>query len=297
MRLTIERAALLKALGHVQSVVERRNTIPILSNVLMAAERSGLALSATDLDMEIVDEAAASVDGAGQITAPAHTLYEIVRKLPEGADVELRYTGEESRLQVSAGRSNFKLPVLPAGAPLPAEPEGGLVQVGPPPLKTLYRRAAKRLHPDLAPDDAERARRERKMAEVNEAYEIGDRARLEALLLAAGESLVKVRGGDADAVLEWLRNAERAVQGRLRVVQAHTALLKNHTMHALGESIERAEKKGLDPLAIMANRLRAQITERRQELYIGQRLQPESSMAEAFLRQRQQRLGGGIAAV
>jgi DNA polymerase-3 subunit beta len=115
MRLTIERAALLKALGHVQSVVERRNTIPILSNVLLAAEREGVALSATDLDMEIVDEAAATVEGSGQITAPAHTLYEIVRKLPEGADVELRYTGDESRLQVSAGRSNFKLPVLPAG--------------------------------------------------------------------------------------------------------------------------------------------------------------------------------------
>ncbi|HEY1395412.1 hypothetical protein [Roseateles sp.] len=188
------------------------------------------------------------------------------------------------------------LPVLPAGAPLPAEPEGGLVQVGPPPLKTLYRRAAKRLHPDLAPDDAERVHRERKMAEVNEAYDACDRERLEALLLAAGESLVKVRGGDADAVMEWLRSAERSVQGRLRVVQAHLALLKNHTMHELGESIARAEKRGLDPLGIMANRLRAQITERRQELYIGQRLQPESSMAEAFLRQRQQRMGGGIAA-
>ena len=115
MRLTIERAALLKALGHVQSVVERRNTIPILSNVLLAADKDALAFSATDLDMEIIDEAMAHVEGSGQVTAPAHTLYEIVRKLPEGADVELRYTGEDPRLQVSAGRSRFNLPVLPAG--------------------------------------------------------------------------------------------------------------------------------------------------------------------------------------
>ena len=115
MRLTIERSALLKALGHVQSVVERRNTIPILSNVLLAADKDALAFSATDLDMEIVDEAPANIDGAGQITAPAHTLYEIVRKLPEGSDVELRFTGEDPRLSVSAGRSKFNLPVLPAG--------------------------------------------------------------------------------------------------------------------------------------------------------------------------------------
>ncbi len=90
MQLSVERAALLKALGHVQSVVERRNTIPILSNVLLSANDGALALSATDLDMEIVDEAEARVATPGQITAPAHTLYEIVRKLPEGAEVELR---------------------------------------------------------------------------------------------------------------------------------------------------------------------------------------------------------------
>ncbi len=189
-----------------------------------------------------------------------------------------------------------QLQMLPPGAPLPPEPEGGLIQVGPPPLKTLYRRAAMRLHPDLAPDETERRLREGKMAEVNEAYAAQDRARLETLLLDAGESLVKVKGGDADAVMQWLRQAERAVQGRLRVVQAHHALLVNHPMHQLSESIDRAEKKGLEPLTIMANRLRAQITERRQELYIGQRLQPESHMAEAFLRQRQQRMSGGVAA-
>jgi DNA polymerase-3 subunit beta len=115
MKLTIERAALLKALGHVQSVVERRNTIPILSNVLLSAKDGGLAFSATDLDMEIIDETSADVSGAGQITAPAHTLYEIVRKLPDGSEVELRYTGDDPRLSVSAGRSRFNLPVLPAG--------------------------------------------------------------------------------------------------------------------------------------------------------------------------------------
>ena len=115
MKLTIERAALLKALGHVQSVVERRNTIPILSNVLLSASQGQVAFSATDLDMEITDASAAQVEATGQITAPAHTLYEIVRKLPEGADVSLNYTGDDPRLQVQAGRSRFNLPVLPAG--------------------------------------------------------------------------------------------------------------------------------------------------------------------------------------
>ncbi len=116
MQFIIERGALLKALGHVQNVVERRNTIPILSNVLLSAEGHTVAFSATDLDMEIVDTADATVSIPGSITAPAHTLYEIVRKLPEGADVELKYAaGDDPRLSVSAGRSRFALPVLPAG--------------------------------------------------------------------------------------------------------------------------------------------------------------------------------------
>ncbi|HEV2364177.1 MAG TPA: DNA polymerase III subunit beta [Caulobacteraceae bacterium] len=115
MKLTIERAALLKALGHVQSVVERRNTIPILSNVLISARRGALAFQATDLDMEIADETEAQVEVPGQITAPAHTLYELVRKLPEGAEVALSLGGEDPRLQVQAGRFRSSLPVLPSG--------------------------------------------------------------------------------------------------------------------------------------------------------------------------------------
>ena len=102
MQLTIERSALLKALGHVQSVVERRNTIPILSNVLLSAGRDRLSFAATDLDMEMVDEAEAQVNVEGQITAPAHTLYEIVKKLPDGAEVSLTYSGDVIQAQARA---------------------------------------------------------------------------------------------------------------------------------------------------------------------------------------------------
>ena len=105
MKLTIERAALLKALGHVQSVVERRNTIPILSNILLSADRDTLSFSATDLDMEIIDEGLAQIDVPGQITAPAHTLYEIVRKLPDGSDVSLSFSVRE-RCSKPTGWSN-----------------------------------------------------------------------------------------------------------------------------------------------------------------------------------------------
>src|SRR5436309_983676 len=117
MKLTIERAALLKALGHVQSVVERRTTIPILSNVLLHAESTGgaghLALSATDMDLEIVERVGARVEREGRTTAPAHTLYDIVRKLREGAQVELEALGDRSEMVLRSGRSTFTLACLP----------------------------------------------------------------------------------------------------------------------------------------------------------------------------------------
>ncbi len=113
MKLTIERAALLKSLGHVQSVVERRNTIPILSNALLRAEAGTLGLAATDMDLEIVETVPADVQTNGAVTAPAHTLYDIVRKLPEGSQVELDTGGDVSVLTLRAGRSNFRLGCLP----------------------------------------------------------------------------------------------------------------------------------------------------------------------------------------
>jgi len=113
MKVTIERSALVKALGHVQSVVERRNTIPILANVLLQAEGGALTLTATDLDIEISETAPADVARKGSTTVSALTIYEIVRRLPEGAQVRLDLVQEEWRLQISAGRSQFSLAVLP----------------------------------------------------------------------------------------------------------------------------------------------------------------------------------------
>ena len=113
MKLSIERAALLRSLNHVQSVVERRNTIPILSNVMMKAEDGTLSLSTTDMDLEINESVAANVSDAGATTAPAHTLHDIVRKLPDGSDVELNLNAEGTQMVVKAGRSQFKLSCLP----------------------------------------------------------------------------------------------------------------------------------------------------------------------------------------
>jgi DNA polymerase-3 subunit beta len=114
MKLTIERSDLLNALNHVQNIVERRTTIPILSNILMEASKGALRLTATDLDIEAVDTADAKVKQEGAITAPAGTLFDVVRKLPAGAEIEMTLNPESQRLILKAGRSQFELPTLPA---------------------------------------------------------------------------------------------------------------------------------------------------------------------------------------
>ena len=113
MKFSIERAALLKAVAQAQSVVERRNTIPILANVLIEAEGDTAKFRATDLDIEVVDLAPAKVDRAGATTVSAVTLNEIVRKLPDGALVTLSDNAQTGRLTIEAGRSTFALATLP----------------------------------------------------------------------------------------------------------------------------------------------------------------------------------------
>ena len=135
MKATIERATLLRCLSHVQSVVERRNTIPILSNVLIEAEGNGLKVMATDLDLQVVEHIeAASVESEGSITVSAHLLFDIARKLPEGSQVSLETT--ENRMDVKAGRSRFKLPTLPRDD-FPVIVEGDLPTSFSLPAKTL----------------------------------------------------------------------------------------------------------------------------------------------------------------
>ena len=123
MKFTLSRDALLKSLGHVQSVVERRNTIPILANVLIRVTGQEVP-SPRPIWKSKLTKRSGQVGKTGAITAPAHTLYEIVRKLPEGAQVEL-HAANANQLTLSSGRSHFKLGCLPV-EDFPKMPEGDL---------------------------------------------------------------------------------------------------------------------------------------------------------------------------
>jgi DNA polymerase-3 subunit beta len=125
MKIKVERSALMKALSHVQNVVERRNTIPILANVLIRAKDGALTLAATDMEIAAVEQVAAEVVRNGATTAPAATLYEIVRKLPEGAVIELDHPGGDAQLALRAGRYATSLVCLPV-EDFPALQEGTL---------------------------------------------------------------------------------------------------------------------------------------------------------------------------
>lgn len=113
MRITIERSTLLKSLNHVHRVVEKRNTIPILSNALMRTGNGELMLKATDLDLEVVEQVPAMVETPGGTTVPAHILFDIVRKLPDGSEVLLETDPDGATMRVQAGKSDFRLQILP----------------------------------------------------------------------------------------------------------------------------------------------------------------------------------------
>lgn len=112
MKFVIERAILLKTLSHIQSIVEKRNTIPVLSNVRIEAMSDGISFKATDMDTEITEIVDAKINETGATTAPAHMLYDIVRKLSDGSDVELTYPDDKGQLAIASGRSKFVLSTI-----------------------------------------------------------------------------------------------------------------------------------------------------------------------------------------
>ena len=113
MEAILQKNQFLKALTHVQNVVERRNTIPILANILIIAEGVGLKLIATDLDIELIEEIDAKIEKGGSLTAPAHLVYDIIRKLPDSSEITLSKDDSQDHLTIRSGKSNFKLQTLP----------------------------------------------------------------------------------------------------------------------------------------------------------------------------------------
>lgn len=125
MKITVERAHLLKTLAHVQSVVEKRGTIAVLSNIKLEAKGAEVSLTATDMDIAIVEKSPAMVENAGATTIPAQTFYDIVRKIPDGAQVELETSDDGSKITIRSGQSRFSLACLPVDD-FPVMAEGDL---------------------------------------------------------------------------------------------------------------------------------------------------------------------------
>lgn len=125
MKLVVDRGQLLKSLGYVHSVVERRGTIPILANVKIEAASGAMELMATDMDIAEMDSTPAEVEQSGGVTVPAQMLYEIVRKLPDGSQVRLVKNSNSSQIDISAGSAQFVLPTMPIEE-YPAIAEGDL---------------------------------------------------------------------------------------------------------------------------------------------------------------------------
>lgn len=111
MELTVQKSPFLKALSHGQSIVDKRTTIPVLNHVLLSATHAGLTLTATDLDMALVETIPAQVRIAGRICVQAHLLHDIIKKLPD-LPIEIQINQETQQLNIKAGRSNFNLPGL-----------------------------------------------------------------------------------------------------------------------------------------------------------------------------------------
>ncbi len=136
--INIEKNAFIRALSRIQSVVEKRNTIPILANVKIEAANNAVTLTVTDMDLVATQQIEAAVNTEGSLTVPALTLYDIIRKLPEGAQINLNADTASSRLIVKSGSSKFTLSYLPS-EDFPVIAEGDLTHSFEMDVKTFVR--------------------------------------------------------------------------------------------------------------------------------------------------------------
>ncbi len=112
MKIVIEKPILVRALSHVQSIVEKRNTIPILSNLLLVAQDGEVALTATDMDLEVTETIAAMVEKPGSLTVSAAMFYDIVRKLTDDNPITIEASSDMTKLNITCGKSDFQLGIL-----------------------------------------------------------------------------------------------------------------------------------------------------------------------------------------
>ncbi len=114
IHLIVDKTALLKALAHCQGVVERRNTVPILAHILLETQGNTLKITATDLEIAYIETLPAHIKNPGSTTVSAHLLFDIVRKLPDGAEIELKTTEDGGSLHLQSCRSNYNFACLPS---------------------------------------------------------------------------------------------------------------------------------------------------------------------------------------
>lgn len=114
LHIVVEKGIFLKALAHCQGVVERRNTVPILGHVLLEAQGNSVKITATDLEISFSETLPARIELHGSTTVSAHLLFDIVRKLPDGAEIELKTSKDGTTLNLSSGRSSYNFSCLPA---------------------------------------------------------------------------------------------------------------------------------------------------------------------------------------
>ena len=112
MKLTVEKNTIFKSLSHVQSIVEKKNTLPILSNILIEAKGNSLILSATDMDISVTEKLDCNIVEEGSTTVSAHTFYDIIRKISDTSEIEI-ISNSGKLLSLRAGKSKFSLGCLP----------------------------------------------------------------------------------------------------------------------------------------------------------------------------------------